>query len=65
MNILIGILLLVWGLGLMAFGLWVFYALLPLWYGMFGALAGFYIGSLITGGRRLGRQCASLDACHR
>lgn len=50
MNILIGILLLVWGLGLMAFGLWVFYALLPLWYGMFGALAGFYIGSLITGG---------------
>lgn len=50
MNILIGILLVVWGLGLMAFGLWVFYALLPLWYGMFGAMAGFYIGSLITGG---------------
>lgn len=33
----------------MGFGLWVFYALLPLWYGMFGALAGFFIGDWITG----------------
>jgi len=50
MNILLGILLVAWGLGLMAFGLWVFYALLPLWYGMFGGLLGFFIGTWITGG---------------
>jgi hypothetical protein len=49
MNILLGILLVIWGLGLMAFGLWLFYALLPLWYGMFGALVGFAIGGWITG----------------
>lgn len=49
MDILLGILLIVWGLGLMAFGLWVFYALLPLWYGMFGGLLGFFIGAWITG----------------
>jgi hypothetical protein len=50
MDILLGILLIVWGLGLMAFGLWIFYALLPLWYGMFGGLLGFFIGSWMTGG---------------
>ena len=49
MNILLGILLVVWGLGLMAYGLFVFYALLPLWYGMFGGLLGFFVGALITG----------------
>lgn len=49
MDILLGILLVVWGLGLMAFGLWLFYALLPLWYGMFGALLGFGVGNWITG----------------
>jgi hypothetical protein len=49
MNILLGILLIVWGLGLMAFGLWLFYTLLPFWYGLFGAVVGFYIGAWITG----------------
>lgn len=49
MNILIGILLVIWGLGLMAFGLWLFYALLPLWYGLFGGLAGYGLASWIFG----------------
>lgn len=50
MNILLGILLIVWGVGLMAMGLWIFYTLLPLWYGLFGALLGFFVGSWLTGG---------------
>jgi hypothetical protein len=50
MNILLGALLVVWGLALMAYGLWLFYALLPIWYGMFGALVGFFIGAWMTGG---------------
>jgi hypothetical protein len=50
MNMLIGILLIAWGLGLMAFGLWVFYAVLPVWYGMFGGLMGFFLGVWMTGG---------------
>ncbi len=50
MNFLLGILLAVWGLGLMAFGLWLFYAFLPLWYGLFGGLLGWFLGSLLTGG---------------
>lgn len=49
MDILFGVLLVVWGLALMAFGLWLFYALLPLWYGMFGALLGFVVGDWMTG----------------
>ncbi|MCL4857826.1 MAG: hypothetical protein KJZ93_00400 [Caldilineaceae bacterium] len=50
MNIFLGILLIVWGLGLMAFGLWLFYALLPVWYGLFGGLLGFFLGAWMTGG---------------
>lgn len=50
MNILLGILLIVWGVGLMAMGLWIFYTLLPLWYGLFGALLGFFVGAWLTGG---------------
>ncbi|MCC6170147.1 MAG: hypothetical protein IT329_23210 [Caldilineaceae bacterium] len=50
MDILVGILLVVWGVALMAFGLWLFYALLPLWYGLFGGVAGFTIGTWMTGG---------------
>ena len=49
MNFLLGILLVDWGIGLMAFGLWLFYALLPLWYGLFGGLVGFMVGSWLTG----------------
>lgn len=49
MNILLGILLIVWGLGLMAMGLWIFYTLLPLWYGLFGALLGYFVGAWLTG----------------
>lgn len=49
MNILLGILLVVWGIGLMAYGLWIFYALLPLWYGLFGGVLGFVVGSWLTG----------------
>lgn len=58
MNILIGVLLVAWGLGLMAFGLWLFYALLPLWYGLFGAMAGFAIGAMITSGGWVGNVLA-------
>jgi hypothetical protein len=50
MDFLVGILLIIWGLALMAFGLWIFYALLPLWYGLFGGLLGYSIGAWLTGG---------------
>lgn len=41
MNFLTGVLLIVWGITLMGFGLMLYYTLLPLWYGLFGALVGF------------------------
>lgn len=50
MNILMGILLIVWGLALMGFGLMLYYSLLPLWYGLFGALVGFFVGDWLMGG---------------
>ncbi len=50
MGILIGVLLILWGLALMGFGLMLYYSLLPLWYGLFGALVGFFVGDWLTGG---------------
>lgn len=37
------------GLGLMGFGLLLFYAFLPLFYGMFGAGLGYWLGLILTG----------------
>ena len=49
MTILNGLFLIVVGLGVMGFGLMLFYALLPLFYGFFGAGVGFWLGTLVTG----------------
>ncbi|MGA7276807.1 MAG: hypothetical protein WBW79_02615 [Desulfocapsaceae bacterium] len=49
MIIVNGILLILAGLGVMGFGLLLFYALLPLFYAFFGLGAGYWLGSLLTG----------------
>lgn len=49
MNVLNSILLILAGLGAMGFGLLLFYALLPLFYGFFGVGVGYWLGSLVTG----------------
>lgn len=48
MELLNGILLVLAGLGIMAFGLFLFYALLPLFYGLFGIGVGYWLGALLT-----------------
>ncbi len=49
MFVLNGIALIVVGLGVMGFGLFLFYALLPLFYAFFGVGVGYWFGSLLTG----------------
>lgn len=49
MFVLNGILLILVGLGVMGFGLLLFYALLPLFYAFFGLGVGYWFGSLLTG----------------
>lgn len=49
MYIVNGIFLIVVGLGVMGFGLMLFYALLPLFYAFFGLGVGYWLGSLLTG----------------
>lgn len=49
MTIVAGIVWILIGLVLMAFGLWVFYGLLPLFYSLLGAGLGFWLGLAITG----------------
>lgn len=48
MDVLNGIFLLIVGLGVMAFGLMIFYAILPLFYAFFGFGVGYWLGSLLT-----------------
>lgn len=48
MEILNGIFLLIVGFGVMAFGLMIFYAMLPLFYAFFGFGTGYWLGSLLT-----------------
>ncbi len=48
MIILNGIALILVGLGVMGFGLFLFYALLPLFYAFFGVGVGYWFGSLLT-----------------
>jgi hypothetical protein len=45
-----GVLLLLGGLGIMAFGLFIFYAWLPLFYALFGFEIGFLLGEWLAGG---------------
>lgn len=49
MYIINGLLLIVAGLGAMGFGLFLFYALLPLFYAFFGIGVGYWLGALLTG----------------
>ena len=49
MNLLNGISLILVGLAAMGFGLFLFYALLPLFYAFFGIGVGYWFGSLLTG----------------
>ena len=49
MFVLNGIALIFVGLGVMGFGLFLFYALLPLFYAFFGVGVGYWFGSLLTG----------------
>jgi hypothetical protein len=49
MSIINGLLLILAGLGAMGFGLFLFYAFLPLFYAMFGVGVGFWLGSLLSG----------------
>ena len=49
MIVLNGIALILVGLGVMGFGLFLFYALLPLFYAFFGVGVGYWFGSLLTG----------------
>ncbi len=49
MNLLNGISLILVGLAAMGFGLFLFYALLPLFYGFLGIGVGYWFGSLLTG----------------
>jgi hypothetical protein len=44
-----GLLLILAGLGVMGFGLFLFYAFLPLFYGLFGVGVGYWLGTLLTG----------------
>jgi hypothetical protein len=44
-----GILLILVGLGVMGFGLFLFYAFLPVFYAFFGIGVGYWLGSLLTG----------------
>jgi hypothetical protein len=45
-----GVLLLLGGLGIMAFGLFIFYSWLPLFYALFGFEIGFLLGEWLAGG---------------
>jgi hypothetical protein len=49
MSIINGLLLILVGFGAMGFGLFLFYALLPLFYAFFGLGIGYWLASLITG----------------
>ena len=49
MIVLNGIALIFVGLAAMGFGLFLFYALLPLFYAFFGVGVGYWFGSLLTG----------------
>lgn len=49
MHLVNGAFLIIIGLGAMGFGLFLFYALLPLFYAFFGVGVGFWLGALITG----------------
>ena len=49
MYIINGFLLIISGLAAMGFGLFLFYALLPIFYAMFGIGVGYWFGSLVTG----------------
>jgi hypothetical protein len=49
MYIINGLLLIISGLAAMGFGLFLFYALLPLFYAFFGIGVGYWLGSLVTG----------------
>lgn len=49
MDIINGIFLILVGLAAMGFGLFLFYALLPLFYAIFGVGVGYWLGALITG----------------
>ena len=49
MYLLNGISLILVGLAAMGFGLFLFYALLPLFYGFFGIGVGYWFGSILTG----------------
>ena len=49
MSIINGLLLILAGFGAMGFGLFLFYALLPLFYAFFGVGVGYWLVSLITG----------------
>ena len=49
MIVLNGISLIIVGLGVMGFGLFLFYAFLPLFYAFFGVGVGYWFGSLLTG----------------
>ena len=48
MSVINGIFLILVGLGAMGFGLMLFYALLPLFYAVFGLGVGYWFGSLLT-----------------
>ena len=48
MSILNGIVLILAGVGAMGFGLFLFYALLPLFYAFFGVGVGYWLGSMLT-----------------
>ena len=48
MYVLNGIVLILAGVGAMGFGLFLFYALLPLFYAFFGAGVGYWLGSFLT-----------------
>ena len=48
MDFLNGLFLIIAGLGVMAFGLMIFYAMLPLFYAFFGYGVGYWLGSLVT-----------------
>jgi len=49
MFIINAIILIVAGFGAMGFGLFLFYALLPLFYALFGVGVGYWLGALVTG----------------
>jgi hypothetical protein len=49
MYVINGLLLILAGLGAMGFGLFLFYAFLPLFYAFFGIGVGYWLGTLLTG----------------